>query len=337
MRYRAFNSTDMKSLPPLILCILMLLVGAQGYAQITLSTPDSTTTKVMVGIHIIDISRVTDIEQNFTIDFALRLGWKDPRLAHEPGIYELNEVWHPAVLILNQHGMNKLFDDVIRVDEDGNVWYTQRYYGDLALKLTLHDFPFDTHKFPITVASRYYTPDEVQFVPIEDGISIADELSVSGWVFDREVHARSAAYRIAAGRIELSEIDYELKADREADFYVWRVIVPLILIIFMSWAVFYIDPKELEPQISISVSAILSVIALQFTFVAILPKVSYLTRLDKFILGATIMIFLALVESVTTSALTIKNKHTVAQKVDLWSRIIFPIGLILLSMFALFI
>ncbi len=339
MSYRAFSSAGRKSLPALIICILLLLITAPGSAQITIPRPepDSTTTKVSVGIHVINIPNINDIEQSFTIDFAIRLNWKDPRLARKPGIYALNEVWHPAVVILNQHGISKLFDDFIRADADGNVWYAQRFYGDLALKLALRDFPFDTHKLPITVASRYYTPNEVEFIPDEYGKSIAGELSISGWTIDKEFQARTSAYRVAAGRAELSEVDFELKAQRQAGFYIWRVIVPLILIIFMSWAVFYIDPKELESQISISVSSILSVIALQFTFVGILPKVSYLTRLDKFILGATIIIFLALVESVTTSALTLKDRQTIAQKLDRWSRIIFPVGLILLSVFALWL
>lgn len=327
----------MRSFPVLIVCILLLLAAAPGYAQVTLSrpNPDSIRTKVSVGIHVINISSINDIEQVFMIDFALRMRWKDARLANKPGIYTLSEVWHPFVLILNQHGLNKLLDDVVYTDADGNVWYTQRFYGDLTLKVTLSDFPFDTHTLPIKITSAYYTPAEIEFIADEYGSAVAADPSLSGWTVDRDVRLSTAIYRYDGRRTELPEVDFEIKAERQAGFYIWRVIVPLILIIFMSWAVFYIDPKELESQISISVSAILSVIALQFTFVGILPKVSYLTRLDRFILGATIMIFLALVESVTTSALTIKNQHEVAQKVDRWSQIFFPIGLILLSIFSL--
>ena len=175
---------------------------------------------------------------------------------------------------------------------------------------------------------------EIEFIADEYGTGLSEELSLAGWTVDREVPFSTSAYRIAGRRAELSEFDFELTARRLAGFYIWRVVVPLLLIIFMSWTVFYIDPNELESQITISVTSILTVIALQFTFVGILPKVSYLTRLDKFIQGATILIFLALIESITTSALTLGGKHALARRFDNWSRIIFPITLILFVIFS---
>ncbi len=314
----------------------LLLIPTPGYTQILepRPDPDSVLTKVSVGIHVINISKINDIEQVFTIDFALRTSWQDHRLAQKPGIYILNDVWHPGVVILNQHGINKLLDDFVTADADGNVWYAQRFYGDLTLKLAVHNFPFDTHTLPIMIASAYYTPDEIEFIADEYGTGLAEELSLAGWTVDREVPFSTSAYRIAGRRAELSQFDFELTARRLAGFYIWRVVVPLLLIIFMSWTVFYIDPNELESQITISVTSILTVIALQFTFVGILPKVSYLTRLDKFIQGATILIFLALIESITTSALTLGGKHALARRFDNWSRIIFPITLILFVIFS---
>ena len=334
--HSSFYTVGKKCVLCFLLWLILLLIPAPGYTQILASRPepDSVLTKVSVGIHVINISKINDIEQVFTVDFALRLSWQDSRLVGKAGIYALSDVWHPGVVILNQHGINKLLNDFVTADTNGNVWYAQRFFGDLALKLSVRDFPFDTHTLPIMIASAYYTPDEIEFIADEYGTGLSEELSLAGWTVDREIPFSTSAYRIAGRRAELSQFDFELTARRLAGFYIWRVIVPLLLIIFMSWAVFFLDPRELESQITISVTSILTVIALQFTFVGILPKVSYLTRLDRFILGATILIFLALIESITTSALTIGGKHSLARRFDNWSRIVFPITLILFVVFS---
>jgi len=55
-----------------------------------------------------------------------------------------------------------------------------------------------------------------------------------------------------------------------------------------------------------------------------LPVISYLTRLDLFILGATILVFLSLFEVVFTSVLVRRHRRELAYTVDLYSRWVFP-------------
>ena len=337
MMHALLNAVSKKYALCFLGLLILLLIPTVGNARVRESRPDpdGVATRVGIGLYVINVSKINDIEQVFTIDFAVRMTWRDSRLVDKAGVYALSEVWHPGIVILNQHGINKLLDDIVRVDAAGNVRYGQRLWGDLALKLAVRDFPFDTHTLPINIASVSYGPGEIEFIEDEYGVSRADEFSIAGWSVEEEIGFRTGGYYVAGRGNELADAAYVLEARRHAGFYIWRVVVPLILIIFMSWTVFYIDPNELESQITISVTSILTVVALQFTFVGILPKVSYLTRLDKFIQGATILIFLALIESVTTSALTLGGKHSLARKLDNWSRIIFPLGLVMLIILAL--
>ena len=327
-----FNAKSKEWASYLLGLLMLLLIPTVGHARVRESRPepDGVATKVGIGVFVINISKIDDIEQSYTADFALRLSWHDHRLTQKPGTYAIDDVWHPDVVVLNQAGIDKQLDDFVTVDSNANVRYAQRFHGDLTLKLGLGDFPFDEHVLPITFASARYGPQDVEFFPDEYGAGFAEELSLAGWTLDRQIQTSTSAYRTVGRQVELSEFSFKFKATRHAGFYLWRVIVPLVLIIFMSWTVFFIDPNELESQITISVTSILTVVAAQFTFVGILPKVSYLTRLDKFIQGATILIFLALVESVATSAFTIGGKHALARKFDRWSRVIFPVVFVLL-------
>ncbi len=92
-----------------------------------------------------------------------------------------------------------------------------------------------------------------------------------------------------------------LNAEREAGFFVTKVIVPLGLIVFMAATVFWVDPENIGPQLGTSTASVLTLIAFQFSLVRMLPPVSYLTRIDLFVLGAMILVFMTLAEAIYTS------------------------------------
>ena len=104
----------------------------------------------------------------------------------------------------------------------------------------------------------------------------------------------------------------------------------------MSWVVFWIDPKESGTQISVAITTMLTLIAYRFTVGADLPKVSYLTRIDYFILAATFLVFASLIEAVVTSAYARVGKLNRARVIDRWARILFPTIFILMAFESLF-
>ena len=94
----------------------------------------------------------------------------------------------------------------------------------------------------------------------------------------------------------------------------------------MSWSVFWIDPAQLSPQIGLSTSAVLTLIAFQFSLAYMLPRLSYLTRADRFVLGAAFLVFAALAEAVATSYLARRKKEQLANWIDRTARWVFPLG-----------
>jgi len=55
------------------------------------------------------------------------------------------------------------------------------------------------------------------------------------------------------------------------------------------------------------------------------PKVPYTTRIDEFVLMGTVIVFIALIQAVITSMFAQSNKVSLAGKVDVIARIIFPV------------
>ena len=121
-----------------------------------------------------------------------------------------------------------------------------------------------------------------------------------------------------------SRYDFTITAHRIRSYYVWKVILPLCLIVAMSWCVFWINPAEFGAQLGLSATAMLTLIAFIFATTNMVPALGYATLLDLFIVGSTVLVFLALLESLFTSYLVAKNRSNTAMQIDRFCRVLFP-------------
>ena len=293
-------------------------------------------TRVETGVFIIDVDRIDTVNQSFDANVFVSLRWRDPRLAHGgPGSIRvpLQEVWHPRVQFINQKRIVTTFADIAEIAPDGEVTYRQRAWGAFSQPLHLADFPFDRQSFTVRLAAAGFTPSEVEFVSspaLRSGI--ADVLSLADWhVLSWD--AKPERYEPVPGDEGPPGYVFTFEAQRKQAYYIVKVIVPLILIVAMSWVVFWVEPQQqASSQISVAVTCMLTLIAYRFAVGAYLPNLSYLTRLDSFILGATILVFASLVEVVATSVCARTGRLTVAQTMDKWARWLFPVIFLLFSL-----
>jgi hypothetical protein len=97
------------------------------------------------------------------------------------------------------------------------------------------------------------------------------------------------------------------------------------LIVFMAWTVFWLDPSQLGPQLGVATASVISFVAFQIKLQEMLPGVDYLTRMDRYILGATILVFLAFGEAILTGGLAAKGRADLSRRIDRWSRWVYVI------------
>jgi hypothetical protein len=297
-------------------------------------------TKVNFFVFVMDIDKIDDAAQSFTPNIFIRLSWNDKRLAHEGAIktIPLEDIWNPHLLIANQGGnlVQKSLPEVVEIEYDGTVTYRQRYTGPLSQPLKLSKFPFDQHLFTIQFVTAGYSSKEVQFVPspaVTDpqiiGGAISKTLSLPDWKITEYV-AETRLYNPLQD-IEAAGFVFEFTAKRYAVYYLWQVIVPLVFIVMMAWGAFYIDPTNAGAQIGIATSSMLTLIAYRFMLGNLIPRLPYMTRLDYFTLGSTVLVFLTLIEVIITTNLALRQKEKIARRIDRWCRFVFPITFILWS------
>lgn len=291
-------------------------------------------TQVSVGIWIVDITKIDSAEQTFTGDVAIVLRWKDARLAHTgTGVahYGLDQIWTPRTGIANEtSSVVRRMPESAEVESDGTVTYRQRYVGSFTQPLRLQSFPFDRQTFHIELVAVRYGPDEVQFVPdedwvrngINDGAGIAQSITLPDWGIEKW-ETKPVTYVLTPG-MQFSSYVFDFTASRNVRHYILKVILPLVLIVMMSWSVFWTEPTNSNTQFSIAVTSMLTLIAYRFAVDTQLPRLPYMTRLDVFFLISTLLVFFSLIEVLITTILDSKQQIAQAKKLDCYCRVIVP-------------
>jgi hypothetical protein len=180
-----------------------------------------------------------------------------------------------------------------------------------------------------------FVPDQVW---IQDGLKgaggISPSVTLPDWTIEKW-ELKPIVYALAP-RHQYSGYAFEFTASRNVQHYLLKVILPLVLIVMMSWAVFWIDPVTSNSQINVAVTSMLTLIAYRFAIDSQLPRLPYMTRLDVFILTSTILVFFSLIEVLVTTILDHNQQAERAKKIDRYCRVIFPVifGIALIATFA---
>jgi len=303
--------------------------------------PPGTTTPVVMNAFIVNVMEIDDVRGTIKLDYLLRQSWKDPRLADSQfqdlsrkQNLTIDDIWNPGISQIN------ILDSVVKetllnIDADGTVEYRLRLMDTFNDPLDLRDFPFDKQDFNLGFVSTSYIDHELAILWNQERSGHMENFSLTGWHFEG-INVITDWKPIRIGGIEeasLEGIDIQVHFKRRFAFYIWKIFVPLGLIAFMAWTVFWIDPVNFGGQMAISTSSVITLIAFQLSLSDLMPRISYLTKIDMFSLGTSFFVFLSLGEAILTARLAKMERHQLALKIDRWMRIVFPLiycGLILL-------
>lgn len=295
--------------------------------------------EVAVDAFLVDLVRVDAADQSIEADFVITLSWSDPRLEHDsakPRTLEGDTFWQPQILVVQARRLLTVVWEAATVDGKGTVTVRRRYAGPLSNPMDLSAFPFDRHVIRLSFASPGARDSDIRFVPDESHTGRAPSLTVPDWSIG-DVRIAVASYEVPGTGVSLPGFSLEIPAERLHGFYIWGVLSPLVVIIAMSWAVFWLDPAYVTQKVGIATTSILTLIAYRFALGTQLPKLSYLTRMDYFTLGSTILIFLAFLKVALETSLVHGGREAVAARIDRVCRWAFPAGLgvLILVSFAL--
>jgi len=280
---------------------------------------------VRVAVEVVNLASVDQVMERFEVSGYLIARWKDSRLkaradADPDGIVHLrtDEVWAPEFTMINSVEPRTRARVDITVNRKAEMTYLEFFHAKLSSRFHLSRLPFDTQILGIRIQPLL---DEANVVALtidggDSGISFESRQyeSVEEWRIGtfagtvRQAHIANQTY--------VPEALFSLTVSRKYAFYVWKVFVPLVLMVLLSWAVFWVELADLANQVQIGVTTVLTVIAFGLAVSYTLPRIPYLTYTDAFFLQCYVFVFIAILE-----LMAVHVTHKERQKADLGRRI----------------
>jgi len=296
--------------------------------------PSDGPTVVGIAIFFQDVATLSDVDQTLDADVYVVARWRDPRLRDpERGEGSADcplpegRLWMPLLEPDSLRSRQAFYAPRFLVDGRGVVTWGRRLWVKVASPLDFRDFPLDRHGWKMTLWPIESRSDEVVFHPLKRFTGINDPLSIQGWrVGPPRSEARIASRIARAGRY--ARFDVTLPLEREWTYHAWKLGLPLTLIVLMAYGVYYIPSSAVAQQIGLGMTAMLTLIAYMLTLGSTLPRISYLTRADRFFVGSAVLVFLGLVKALMTTVLVQGPHEQRLQRANRWGRVLYPLAML---------
>lgn len=215
---------------------------------------------------------------------------------------------------------------------------TVNFSGSFTQNFNLRKFPFDSQSVHLNISSR-----DNSFWTIEDQIH---HTNLRFGPYSEEMLQNSVAklkndsWRIHAAKYEFgSEENIDIASalptlrvgfeiERQYLFYIFKIFSPIFFILMIAISSVWIAPKELESRITLSIVCLLSLIAYNYIIDQDIPKLGYLTYLDKLVFISYIYAGIPTLQTVFIHHMLGKRETFTANKVDEFFRFGLPLSFV---------
>ncbi len=296
------------------------------------------TRNVKVGLSIDQIVNVDQQRENFTVVGSLQMIWQDPALAFSQdkcncamkmmdvnGLKALaikNDILLPLFTFFNQQGKRWSEIQSVFIEPSGDTIFLERFTVTLqAPDFDFRVYPFDNQKFIVRLDLNVPT-DVFTFEGIENpGEILGDQLGEEEWsVINYSQDIKEVSY---GKDLTHTRFSTTLEMKRHLNFYMFRILLPLFLIISVSWVIFFL--KDYGKQLEVASGNLLVFVAFNFTISDDLPRLGYLTLLDRIIITSFCCAALVVFISVCQKRLEAKGKIELASYIDKVVLISYPL------------
>lgn len=303
----------------LVLCLISLLLPwcsnvALGAALIpSIPPPSNATIEVQIYGFIEDFGIVDAALEGIEIDYDLFYSWEDARLPDAIGGVSLSSIWHPAIYESN---VREKEHEVIYQDvwvKNGTVWVWRRAQGLFTSQFDISEFWHDSHTVYASFHSAIYFKNDVVLKKAPNIMGhryhdlVNDDAFLPSWTVE-DVYADVENEYFDPARQKYSTFKLKVDITRDISFYVVSVFLPFFIVMAFLNAVFWIPIERLDYRVQTIFTAVLAVVAYNFVLYQSLPKVSYTTNFDKFVLWSFGLLFLVSLETLFVHEYRMRNK-----------------------------
>ncbi|XP_025092632.1 uncharacterized protein LOC112562932 isoform X3 [Pomacea canaliculata] len=256
--------------------------------------------KVLVCVQFFKVGEIDTLKEQYTADVIVRARWREPsldgQLSEQGDMLEPGKYWNPKLYIENAYGDPKEnFRYRVMFNEKGEAFISEKrtIKGTFMENLELDDFPFDVQDLTVTVASEFPST-EVELIEDSDNRHMVNKQS---FVDEQEwylyCHTQCTKWELKIDPVDdaakRSAISVKCRAARRPGYFVWNIFIVTFLICSLSFATFSVDKSLPQNRLQLAFTLMLTSVAFKSVVNQSLPRISYLTYMDKYLLASMIM------------------------------------------------
>ncbi len=313
-----------------IFCLLSMFFVTSAFAM----TPPSgdVPTDVNIGLYIFDVTNIDERNQTLTVEATLYLAWQDKRVLEKLNITGeqyfqdaqaqavLEQIWWPYVRILHLQGTRTKGSLLLKVTEAGELEYHERMQIQVETKIDMRRFPFDKQTLNIIFQPFYDHYPSINFKSALPEEGVRSGAHSAQWLFEGYTSSiRGVANE--AGTYVLPDYELQVNYKRKSGFYVLNVFGPMLLIMLVSWSVFWLWKQAYINRVALIKTALLAVLVFQWVVYGEEPRVPYHTFFDSFVFWS----FLVLAMSAVILIVSYNLPHYLGKRLEWHSRWLVPL------------
>lgn len=261
-------------------------------------------------LFICSIESINTLRQELVCEFLLSANWLEKLnvcKVDDSGNVKWDAMWDPRIYFPNavemKSSLNKRIVSTDKLKGTVMIQWSYRVKGRFKCPFDITSFPFDDQVLRIHVSS-YWSNRIIRFrqeLSIGNNISSALANFADGGQWELQTYILSdvvqADYRCQSKEIREPLFQFHVHARRKYNYYLWNIAAMVNMISFLAFTSFAIDRSDIGKRLSVSLTLLLTVVAFKNFVSSILPKVSYLTLMDKYVLFNVAFIFLVAIQN----------------------------------------
>ena len=303
--------------------------------------------EVRVAFDLFDLSKIDDSDSTLSFTGLLKLSWRDPRNAFDPieagveektysGDFQFNELstsWYPQLSLLNEAEYYEENAVLAKIQPDGETTLFRSINASAKTHMDLTYYPFDIQKLQLIFGVFGYDTDRINLVAEDIYFSSKDLVEQTDeYSFDKIAYSIGTIDAGILGADKLSStfvVDIDLT--RKPGFVLRTVILPMLLIVFLTFSIFWLDIKSVHDRLNVSLIGLLTITAYQLVISDFLPHVAYFTLMQGIIMISLITISISIVISMYMSVMI--DAKPKLEKLNMVCRVLLPFSYIISLLF----
>ncbi|XP_029021661.1 neuronal acetylcholine receptor subunit alpha-3-like [Betta splendens] len=281
-------------------------------------------------VSISQLVKVDEVNQIMETNLWLRHVWNDYKLKWVPAEYDgiefirvpSNKIWRPDIVLYNNAVGDFLVEDKTKalLKFDGTITWIPPAIFKSSCPMDITYFPFDYQNCSMKFGSWTYDKAKIDLVLIGSKVNLKDFWESGEWeIIDAPGYKHDIKYNCCEEIYP--DITYSFYIRRLPLFYTINLIIPCLLISFLTVLVFYL-PSDCGEKVTLCISVLLSLTVFLLVITETIPSTSLVIPLiGEYLLFTMIFVTLSIV--ITVFVLNVHYRTPMTHTMPEWVRSVF--------------